>query len=233
MNEFRKDAILIFISALPQSFCSNNSRNIITTSSSSNGSISFSSTINLETKVPILSLDERSQMNHLMLLMILMICLGIAGVVTVMYMRIVQQKKMSKTALKSLMRYLAERELRKDNSNENPNNDRKDIEECIENAKVKEEIERSFEEDFNPAILDKLPSLPSKLTLAPLENDNVVRFPDPHLSHAKLPAIKKNTKTRMKTQYEELNPKELQKKLIEDEVDQNGGDPPLYEDCIS
>lgn len=51
------------------------------------------------------------------------------------------------------MRYLAERELRKDNSNENPNNDRKDIEECIENAKVKEEIERSFEEDFNPAIL--------------------------------------------------------------------------------
>ena len=41
------------------------------------------------------------------------------------------------------------------------------------------------------------------------------RFPDPHLSHAKLPAIKKNTKTRMKTQYEELNPKELQKKLIE------------------
>ena len=51
------------------------------------------------------------------------------------------------------MRYLAERELRKDNSNENPNNDRKDIEECIDNAKVKEEIERSFEEDFNPAIL--------------------------------------------------------------------------------
>ena len=95
------------------------------------------------------------------------------------------------------MRYLAERELRKDNSKET-NNDRNDIEECIENAKVKEEIEKSFEEDFNPAILgnyiifsdtsgiyfaklpliklsDKLPSLPSKLTLAPLENDNVVR----------------------------------------------------------
>ena len=53
------------------------------------------------------------------------------------------------------MRYLAERELRRNSSKENTNKDRTDIEECIENAKVKEEIEKSFEESLNPAILGK------------------------------------------------------------------------------
>ena len=36
------------------------------------------------------------------------------------------------------------------------------------------------------------------------------RFLAPHLSHAKLPDIK----TRTKSKYEELNPKELQRKII-------------------
>ena len=37
----------------------------------------------------------------------------------------------------------------------------------------------------------------------------IARFPSPHLSHAKLPDIK----TKMKTKYQELNPKDLEKKI--------------------
>ena len=51
------------------------------------------------------------------------------------------------------MRYLAERELTKNSSSGNANKEKRDIEECIENVKVKEEIEKTFEQDFTSAIL--------------------------------------------------------------------------------
>ena len=58
------------------------------------------------------------------------------------------------TALKSLMSYLAERELNKSCPADIAQQDR-DVEECTENAKVKQEIEKTFQEDFHPAILGK------------------------------------------------------------------------------
>ena len=46
--------------------------------------------------LPLTSLKESSEMTQLMVVMILMICLGIAGLLTIMYLRIVQQRRMSK-----------------------------------------------------------------------------------------------------------------------------------------
>ena len=53
------------------------------------------------------------------------------------------------------MKYLADRELKNSCSPDIVQKENRDIEECRENAKLKEEIEKSFEENFNPAILGK------------------------------------------------------------------------------
>jgi hypothetical protein len=52
------------------------------------------------------------------------------------------------------MSYLAERELNKSTS-DNVKQEHRDVEEGAENAKVKQEIENTFKEDFHPAILGK------------------------------------------------------------------------------
>ena len=52
------------------------------------------------------------------------------------------------------MSYLAERELNKSSPSDITKQNR-DVEECTENAQVKEEIEKTFQEDFHPAILGK------------------------------------------------------------------------------
>ena len=53
------------------------------------------------------------------------------------------------------MSYLAERELNKSCPADIVNQENRDVEEGTENAKVKEEIEKSLKEDFLPAILGK------------------------------------------------------------------------------
>ena len=53
------------------------------------------------------------------------------------------------------MSYLAERELNKSCPADIVKQDNRDVEEGTENAKVKEEIEKTFQEDFHPAILGK------------------------------------------------------------------------------
>ena len=56
------------------------------------------------------------------------------------------------------MSYLAERELNKSSPSDITKQNR-DVEECTENAQVKEEIEKTFQEDFHPAILGKTNNL--------------------------------------------------------------------------
>ena len=56
------------------------------------------------------------------------------------------------------MSYLAERELNKSSPSDITKQNR-DVEECTENAQVKEEIEKTFQEDFHPAILGKTNTL--------------------------------------------------------------------------
>ena len=53
------------------------------------------------------------------------------------------------------MSYLAERELTKNCPADIAKLENIDVEEGTENAKVKQEIEKSFQEDFHPAILGK------------------------------------------------------------------------------
>ena len=51
------------------------------------------------------------------------------------------------------MSYLAERELNKSCPADIVKQENRDVEEGTENAKVKEEIEKTLKEDFHPAIL--------------------------------------------------------------------------------
>ena len=53
------------------------------------------------------------------------------------------------------MSYLAERELNKSCPADIVKQENRDVEEGTENAKVKEEIEKTLKEDFHPAILGK------------------------------------------------------------------------------
>merc|ERR1711915_1107226 len=102
-------------------------------------------------------------------------------------MRMLQQRRMIKATLKALMKYLAKQDLTKE--------DKKDGNELREeNVRIKEEIEKSLQESYNPALIDKASTLPCKLTLAPLEHEGAIRLPAPHLSHTKLPAIKRDNK---------------------------------------
>ena len=83
-NSFLQMTFLFFTKLQPSALSS---------SSSTNGNSSLTSK-----SLPLTSLKESSQMTQVMVVMILVIVLGIAGLVTIMYLRIVQQRRMSKVS---------------------------------------------------------------------------------------------------------------------------------------
>lgn len=144
----------------------------------------------------------RSQRDWVMLVMMLMVALGTAAAITLLYLRALQERRMSQVALKSLIQFLSERDV-KDSS-----------------VKTSEDVEWENQRSDPPANMEgegirpvfdfpapgSMMSLPSKITLAPLEGENLIRFPSPHVSHAKLPAIRGSRtvpRKREKKKYEE------------------------------
>jgi len=69
------------------------------------------------------------------------------------------------------MEYLSENEKKRPFSSESFETEQREAEEGKKHIEIKKEIE----ENINPAIIDPLPSLPSKLTLLPMESENLIR----------------------------------------------------------
>jgi len=179
-------------------------------------------TINSGSALPLVNEQDRFLIDMLMFLAMLMLGLVIAGVITAMYMRAVKEKRESQDVLKCLLEYLSAKEIF---TSESLEAEQKDAQEGNKN----DDETRNIEETIPPAILAPLPSLTSKLTLQPMDAEILIRFPSPHLSHARLPDIKTKSsgcEKRKETKYEELNPKNLVRKLMEDKED----NPPRYED---
>lgn len=134
----------------------------------------------------------------------LCLCLGVACILTFFYLRAVQDKKVSQAALQTLIQFLSEKENQQGGGSieVKPSTDGKDNFADRVNTPT---------ETFDYAILGpSRDALPSRLTLAPLEGDSIIRLPPPQSCHAPLPGIAPRKPARKeRRKYQQLNPREL------------------------
>jgi len=139
--------------------------------------------------------------NTMVLLGCLLLCSGLAALLTGLYLRALQEKRASQATLKSLIKFLTDQEKEAGfvHTADDGAPERKDLE--------KDEPTPTF--DY--AILDGgRNTLPSRLTLAPLEGSNIVKLPPPQSCHVPLPGIQaKKPNRRERRSYQQLDPTTL------------------------
>jgi len=154
--------------------------------------------------------DEENEMriywragNTMVLLGCLLLCSGLAALLTGLYLRALQEKRASQATLKSLIKFLTDQEKEAGFVHTGDNESGSSEKKCEE----KDEPTPSF--DYS--ILEGTrKSLPSRLTLAPLEGNNFVKLPPPHSSHVPLPGIQaKKPNRRERRSYQQLDPTTL------------------------
>jgi len=141
--------------------------------------------------------------NTLVLLGCLLLCSGLAALLTGLYLRALQEKRASQATLKSLIKFLTDQE--KEAGFVHAGNDEGGSPE--KNCAEKDEPTPSFDYSILEGARN---TLPSRLTLAPLEGSNIVKLPPPHSSHVPLPGIQaKKPNRRERRSYQQLDPTTL------------------------
>lgn len=141
--------------------------------------------------------------NTLVLLGCLLLCSGLAALLTGLYLRALQEKRASQATLKSLIKFLTDQEKEAGFVHTGDDEGGSPEKNCAE----KDEPTPSFDYSILEGARN---TLPSRLTLAPLEGSNIVRLPPPHSSHVPLPGIQaKKPNRRERRSYQQLDPTTL------------------------
>merc|ERR1712083_484467 len=133
----------------------------------------------------------------------LLLCLALAALLTGLYLRALQEKRASQTTLKSLIKFLTDQEKEAGFAHSGNEEGRSPEMKVAE----KDEPKSSFDYSIPDGPRN---TLPSRLTLAPLEGTNIVKLPPPHSSHVPLPGIQaKKPNRRERRSYQQLDPTTL------------------------